>query len=251
MRRRQDEDNVVFRTRVYARMLSELGDSPNPSSQHISQDLAMAKVLTWDGRSTITFSASGIFGVKGVTIREVNETEARFERLLPLSGNQKFVGSKKDWLDGWLVLVDGIPATVTKYPNLTISSDQVDFGSTVDGVVEAQFQFRNYSLTKSVKGTITHVVPNLNNMVSGSYKVILTLNTLVRTIGLEGFIDIELLNANNTPNGLFFELRTRIMEGSRIHISRARWGVETSNWLDESEEELPVADHIPTVFDVG
>lgn len=249
LRRRDDEDNLVFRKRVYARFISNIGTNETRVAEHISQDLTLVDVLPWDGVSTIYLAASGYTGIKYIEAEGLPQTDFRNEELVRFGSNfQVYSASKSNWLPGWAVYVNGRIATQAQYPNMLVSGNIVSFGTAVSGTITASYTFEHYTLTKTPLNTITIIAPVASNAISGAYTLILSRVVVLHTPADTNYQRTNLLNPNGTPNGLFYEITARLLEGSPIHFGRARWGIE-ANWLERSEDK-PLTEHLPSVFDV-
>jgi hypothetical protein len=250
LQRRTNEDNVLFRQRILSRFLSRLGVTRHSVAQHISQDLTLTTVLSWDGRQPLDFPTSGIHAVSYFNVEGLPEIAATQEELVRSGSDfQRYTGAKSDWLPGYIIFVDGTPVSRNRYPNLVVSGNVIHFGTPVSGVVTAVYQYRNFTLTRTSQDHINLVTPVDGNAVSGTYTAVLTRNVKVFTAADSDFIDERLLNADGTPNAYFFELAARLLEGSPIHMGRARWG-DGSYWLLESSDK-PLTEHIPVVFDLN
>jgi hypothetical protein len=253
LNRYPDEDNLRFRGRIHSRFVTGLGAHAGAVTQHIAQDLTLVTLKGWDGQSTLALTASGIYGVRRADILGLPEIGTITEELFPttvrsISGAVAYSGSKQSWLPGAVLLVDGVPADVLRFPALAITDNVVDFGEAVSGAVVANYRFRNYDVAYSGQGFVTQVTPVQGNVASGDYTVLLSRNVRVFTASDPSFMLTTLLNPNGTANGYFRELRTKLLEGSTLHFSRARWGYD-AHWL-EKDDEKPQVSHLPAVFDV-
>lgn len=246
LRRRPDEENTAFRERIYSRLLTSPGTDAASTAQQFAQEIQLTEVIGWNGRTTLNLAASGIFGVRRVDIPGVPEIGVTVEELVR-DGFQRYSASKTEWLPGSLIVVDGIPALSSRFPNLFVSGNVVHFGQGVSGTVYATFRYRNYRLSTSSQGFVTAVTPVSGNLASGEYRVILTKNVRVFTAADDAFKEAHLLNADGTSNTFFHELREQLMAGSNLHVGRARWGKD-AHWLDETDTEVPV-ERLPAVFD--
>jgi hypothetical protein len=249
LQRRKDEDNLVFRKRIYSRFISSPGITEAKVAQHISQDLTLTNTVAWDGVSPLGLASSGNLGVKYFDVAGLPQVDFRSEELVRYGSNyQIYSGSKSAWRSGWKVFVNGRLATTAQYPGLSVSGNTVRFGVDVSGTVTADYAFDNYTLIKSSGNTILTVNPVENNPVSGAYTAILSKNIVLHTPSDPTYQQTSLLNPNGTPNGLFYEIATRLLEGSPLHFGRARWGLE-AHWLEQTETQ-PLTEHLPAIFDV-
>lgn len=247
--RRRDEDNIAFQKRVYARFISSPGTDTKSVAEHIAQDLTLVDIKPWDGITTIDLSGQDIWGVKYFGAEGLPQTSFANEQLVPYGSNYTiYSGSKSNWLPGWSVFVNGRTATLSNYPNMIVSGNTVNFGTPVTGNITASYSYNNYLLTRTGANTILTVVPDGSNPLSGSYIAIFTKNVQLHTPADLTYIRTSLLNANGTPNALFYEIATRLLEGSPIHFGRARWG-PSAHWLEPTDQQ-PLTSHLPTVFDV-
>jgi hypothetical protein len=241
------EDNKNLRERVRSRLAGGRGATLSLAARHVAQELDRTMLLGWDGRTTLDFAASGIYGIRQVDVHWLSQWQAATETLVRET-LRRYSASRSDWLPGWLITVDGVPAGQTIYPSIAVSGNDVDFGRDVSGSVVASFRYEQYTLERSSAGFITRVIPVLRNLPSGNYTVVLTRNVRVFTAADREYIESDLLNPDGTPNRFFQELRERLLTDSPIHLSRARWG-EGAHWLLESDD-LPLTEHLPAVFDV-
>jgi hypothetical protein len=121
-------------------------------AQHVAEDLNLVDVLPWDGVSTLSLAASGYWGVRTVYVRGIPETGSSREELLPVGDDGLFTASRREWLPGWDLSVDGQAATRFTYPDLAVTGDVVDFGEAVEGRAWARFRYPNYELTAPPPG---------------------------------------------------------------------------------------------------
>lgn len=250
LQRRKDEDNLIFRKRIYSRFISTPGTSERKVAQHISQDLTLVSVLPWDGVSTLNLQVSGYFGVKYFEVDGLPETDFLAEELVRYGSSYRiYSGTKSSWLPGWQVYVNGRPATARQYPNIIVSGNIVNFGIDVSGTITASYGFDNFDLTKSSNSTIITVTPVSTNPISGQYTAILSRNVTLHTAADPNYLRTGLLNPNGTPNGLYYEVARRLLESSPIHFGRAKWGIE-ARWLERSEDK-PLTEHLSSVLDIG
>jgi hypothetical protein len=254
--RRRDEDNRSFRDRILTRFVGLVGVNKRAVAQRLAQDLTLVNLLKWGGQQTLLLAASGIFGVREVNVGGLQDLGwnvlpeigyQEFEELVP-QGYQKFYSLKTGWLAGWQVYVEGIPVSPFLHPNISQSENFITFTQDVTGKVLASYRYRNYALTKSNSGFVTHVVPVTGNVLSGNYTVILTRNVRTFTAADDDFKEQFLLNSDKTANGYFYELRERVLDGSKVHFARTRWGRE-AHWYFEDEDRTQ-SDFLPVPLDV-
>lgn len=242
--RRPGEDNLAFRRRLESRLLIPPGNRAEDVQQAIAADLALTEVIGWDGLARLDLAASGFTGVRGVLVPGLPALGSWQGELFP-DGDRQFWAAKRDWLPGWQVTVDGRPVTHVSYPTLTQSGFLLDFGQSVSGRVEAQLQFRPY-LTETTDGFVTGLVPCSGNMVSGAYQVLLAQNVRLFVPTDPAYQAATLLNADGTPNQFFLALKERLLAGSPLHLTRARWG--SAFWFD-ADTPAPPLSHLPIPLD--
>jgi hypothetical protein len=246
LRRRADEDNRAFRNRIRARFLSQVGTVESAVAQHVAEDLNLVDVLPWDGVSTLSLAASGYWGVRTVYVRGIPETGSSREELLPVGDDGLFTASRREWLPGWDLSVDGQAATRFTYPDLAVTGDVVDFGEAVEGRAWARFRYPNYELTRSSAGAVTTVTPVSGNLAPGDYEVLLVRGVRLHVVDSLDFITEELLDAAGRPNAYFRQVREAILQGSPVHLGRTGW--RQGYWLN-SDEDRPQVAYLPLVYD--
>lgn len=244
--RRPNEDNRRFRERLYHRALGTRGDAARPVAGQIAGELALVRVLEWDGQSTLNFESSGIHGIREVEVRELPETQSYREDLVPVAGEAGvYSAARSEWQPGYLLFERGIPATRLRYPQLTQSENRVDFGACVTGAVVASYRARNYALVRSAQQFITQLLPVSGNVRSQRYQVVLTRNTRARVPTERDFYEELLIGADGVPTEFFRALRLRLVGGSPVQLAQARWG-RAAHWA-ETEPQL---EHLHAVFDL-
>lgn len=247
--RRTGEDNRRFRDRIYSRFLSRRGDDAGAVLDHLGQEFSLTRTLAWNGRTPLTFADYALYGVTRVEVRELPRWGRQFEQLLPTGTSGEFSASKTDWVAGWQLWVEGLPAGPESYPDLTQDGAYLDFGTGVSGTVTAHFRFPHYELEADAQGYWTTLTPVLTNLASGSYQVLVTRRIQTHVLDDPEYQAAALLEPSGVANGFYRDLRTTLLQDSPLYYSRARW-VTQAQWLSR-QEELPQLGYLPAVFDLG
>ncbi len=245
--RRRDEDNRSYRQRLYSRCLSRRGDDLPAVTNHLGQDLVLSYVQYWNGVQTLELADLDYQRISRVEVVGVPPLISQEEELVPNGAAGKFTASKKDWTHSQL-WVEGIPVTPISYPNLRVTDYTVDFGQTVSGSVRARYTYPTYQTATSSQGNITRVIPCSGNLASGDYRVVLTRDVRAWSPSDPEQQVAHLLNSDGTPNGLYRELGSLLLQDSPLYHSRARWA-RSAFWLSRADE-LPAVGYLPTVFDL-
>lgn len=210
----------------------------------IGRNIGLIGFVTWDGITTLDFASSGISGVTNILIESLPLVSTSYNEVLTHIASSTHASEHYDWLDGWVVKVNGAHITEGNYPYPSLSGSILSFTTTgISGSISATYSFENYSFTTS--GVSAYLRKN-NNTLPGSYTVVYIKDITIESAIDEDFQRSQLLTVDGSPNESFLRIAKNAISGMSVIMGSAVWG-NNAHWLDDSEA-TPVISNIPIVL---